>query len=154
MQFRAVSVFQVKRQRPAKRPSPSDRGCPLDTAGDRCLWHAGGTAGEHDSRLSFAWQRRFQLAVGESVLGDDFLVDKPHLERLGRAGLGVMRRLEGRVGSCLAMYLVFDQSRPVPDGSQRGSREPPRGARRSPAAEVEWRELVVKLDTKPTSGDG
>jgi hypothetical protein len=30
----------------AQRPPPSDRECPLDTAGDRCLWHAGGTPGE------------------------------------------------------------------------------------------------------------
>src|SRR5215207_1970817 len=33
---------------PAHRASRSDRECPLDTAGDRCLWHAGGTADEND----------------------------------------------------------------------------------------------------------
>jgi hypothetical protein len=26
----------------------SDRGYPLRTDGDRCLWHVGGTAGEYD----------------------------------------------------------------------------------------------------------
>ena len=30
------------------RVAPCDRDCPLDTARTRCLWHAGGTAGEHD----------------------------------------------------------------------------------------------------------
>src|SRR5829696_1053289 len=34
--------------RPAQRPPSIDRDCPLDTARDRCLWHAGGTAGEDD----------------------------------------------------------------------------------------------------------
>jgi len=34
--------------RPAQRPFPSDREYPLHTAGDRCLWHAGGTAGENN----------------------------------------------------------------------------------------------------------
>ena len=29
--------------RPAHRPPPCDRECPLVTAGDRCLWHVGGT---------------------------------------------------------------------------------------------------------------
>jgi hypothetical protein len=33
---------------PAQSPSPSDRDCPLRTAGDRCLWHAGGTASENN----------------------------------------------------------------------------------------------------------
>jgi hypothetical protein len=49
MQCRAVLGVQVSDQRPAQRPSRSDRDCPLDTAGDRCLWHVGGTAGEYDS---------------------------------------------------------------------------------------------------------
>ena len=44
MQCRAVLAVQVSAQRPAQPLSWSDRGCPLDTAGDRCLWHAGGTA--------------------------------------------------------------------------------------------------------------
>jgi hypothetical protein len=48
MQFRASPPPQVSRARPAQRPSPSDREYPLDTAGDRCLWHVGGTAGEDD----------------------------------------------------------------------------------------------------------
>jgi hypothetical protein len=41
--------------RPAHRPPRSDRGCPLDTAGARCLWHVGGTAGEHE--VPCPWKR-------------------------------------------------------------------------------------------------
>jgi hypothetical protein len=47
MQFRAAQVAQVSRVWPAQSPSPIDRDCPLDTAGDRCLWHVAGTAGEN-----------------------------------------------------------------------------------------------------------
>lgn len=36
---------QVRDVRPAYWRLCSDRDCPLDTADDRCLWHAGGTAG-------------------------------------------------------------------------------------------------------------
>jgi hypothetical protein len=43
MQFRPAPLPLVRGVQPAQRPSWSDRGCPLDTAGDRCLWHAGGT---------------------------------------------------------------------------------------------------------------
>jgi len=39
---------QVRDVRPAHRPPRSDRGCPLDTARDRCFWHVGGTADEND----------------------------------------------------------------------------------------------------------
>jgi hypothetical protein len=49
----AVSAFsprQVRDAPPAQRPPRSDRDCPLDTAGDRCLWHVAGTAGENDDR--------------------------------------------------------------------------------------------------------
>jgi hypothetical protein len=35
IQFRAAAVPQVRREWPAQRPSPSDRGCPLVTARDR-----------------------------------------------------------------------------------------------------------------------
>jgi hypothetical protein len=49
MQFRPALAAQVERVQPAQRLSPSDRGCPLDTARARCLWHVGGTAGtNHD----------------------------------------------------------------------------------------------------------
>jgi hypothetical protein len=41
---------------PVHWPPRSDRGCPLDTARDRCLWHVGGTTGEnHDARI---WRQR------------------------------------------------------------------------------------------------
>jgi hypothetical protein len=49
MQFPALSLPQVSGVHPAQQPSPSDRDCPLDTAGDRGLWHAGGTAGENEA---------------------------------------------------------------------------------------------------------
>ena len=61
--------------RPAHGSSRSNRGCPLDTAGDRCLWHAGGTAGENDDAPT--WRRR--LPAGRRVrpvLGDHRLVGK------------------------------------------------------------------------------
>jgi hypothetical protein len=48
MQFLGRKVAQVRSGQPAQRSYPIDRDCPLDTAGDRCLWHAGGTAGEYD----------------------------------------------------------------------------------------------------------
>jgi hypothetical protein len=54
MQFRALPKLQVSGVRPAQPPSPSDREYPLDTAGDRCLWHAGGTAGENDEARTLA----------------------------------------------------------------------------------------------------
>jgi hypothetical protein len=48
MQFRPPLEPQVRDPRAVQRPPRSDRDCPLDTAGDRCLWHVGGTAGEND----------------------------------------------------------------------------------------------------------
>jgi hypothetical protein len=46
---------------------------PLDTAGDRCLWHAGGTADKNDD--ASAWRRRLQLGqTVRPVLGDHRLV--------------------------------------------------------------------------------
>jgi hypothetical protein len=53
MQCRAPPLAQVSGVRPAQRPSPSDRDCPLDTAGDRCLWHVGGTAGENNPAITW-----------------------------------------------------------------------------------------------------
>src|SRR5215211_2029654 len=64
MQFRPAQVVQVSGMWPASRPSPIDRECPLHAAGDRCLWHVGGTAGENDDarsrrqRLRLAWRVR------------------------------------------------------------------------------------------------
>jgi hypothetical protein len=61
--------------RPAQRSSRSDRGCPLDTARDRCLWHAGGTAGENDD--AGTWRQQFQLGQWvRPVSGDYRLVGK------------------------------------------------------------------------------
>jgi hypothetical protein len=46
---------------------------PLDTAGDRCLWHAGGTADKNDD--ASAWRRRLQLGqTVRPVLGNHRLV--------------------------------------------------------------------------------
>ena len=44
--FGLLSHPRSEAVRPAHRPPPCDRECPLVTAGDRCLWHAGGTADE------------------------------------------------------------------------------------------------------------
>jgi hypothetical protein len=74
MQFRAPPPPQVSGVRPAQPPSPSDRDYPLDTAGDRCLWHVGGTAGTNDDAR--AWRR---LRLGRRVRpgpGDRCLVGK------------------------------------------------------------------------------
>jgi hypothetical protein len=64
MQFRPPPPPQVRAVHPAQRPPSSDRDCPLDTAGDRCLWHAGGTAGENDAARS--WRRRLRARPGGS----------------------------------------------------------------------------------------
>jgi hypothetical protein len=55
MQFRPPPPPQVRDEHPVRRPSRSDRDCPLDTARDRCLRHASGTA----------------VDDGEAQLGDD-----------------------------------------------------------------------------------
>jgi hypothetical protein len=54
MHFPGLTVAQVREGWPADRPCRSDRECPLHTAGDRCLWHAGGTAGENDDASHLA----------------------------------------------------------------------------------------------------
>src|SRR5215208_6890649 len=59
MQFRPPPPPQVRAARPAKRPSSSDRDYPLVTTGDRCLWHAGGTASKKDDARTR--RRRLQL---------------------------------------------------------------------------------------------
>src|SRR5829696_1591984 len=75
MQFRAPPPPQVRAARPAKRPSSSDRDCPLVTAGDRCLWHAGGTTGEDDVARRGSHGLQLQRR-GRSVQGDTSLVGK------------------------------------------------------------------------------
>jgi hypothetical protein len=75
MQFRPAPPSQVRSVRPAHRPPQSDRECPLDTAGDRCLWHVGGTASESNN----ACTRHRQLQLGprvRPVLADYCLVGK------------------------------------------------------------------------------
>jgi hypothetical protein len=80
MQFRPDLEPEVRCRSPAQRCSPSDRECPLDTAGDRCLWHAGGMAGENvDVRT---WRRRLQVDCWvRPVRGDACLVGKPRRRR-------------------------------------------------------------------------
>jgi hypothetical protein len=48
---------------------PSDRDYPLDIAGDRCLWHAGGTAGENDEVATW-WRRLPARPTAGPVFGD------------------------------------------------------------------------------------
>jgi hypothetical protein len=75
MQFRAAEVVQVSGMCPESRPSRSDRDYPLDTDGDRCLWHVGGTAGTNDDAR--AWQRRLQRGRSvRPVSGDPCIVGK------------------------------------------------------------------------------
>jgi hypothetical protein len=58
MQFRAAQVVQVRGMCAASRSFRSDCDCPPDTAHARCLWHAGGMAGENDDAP--ARRRRLQ----------------------------------------------------------------------------------------------
>jgi hypothetical protein len=72
---------------PPCRPFASVRDCPLDTAGDRCLWHAGGTAGE--TTMLPPARRRLQLDRRvRPVLGEPLLVGKSP-EGLAAAGWGI-----------------------------------------------------------------
>jgi hypothetical protein len=56
MQFLGRWVAQVRSSQPAQRSYRIYRDCPLDIARARCLWHAGGTAGEND--VVRTWRRR------------------------------------------------------------------------------------------------
>ena len=56
MEFGLVS--QVRDRCPAQRSSRRDRDCPLNTARGRCLWQAGGTAGENKGART--WRPRLQ----------------------------------------------------------------------------------------------
>jgi hypothetical protein len=60
MQFQPVLLSQVSDTRHSATVVPNDRDCPLDTARDRCLWLAGGTAGENDEART--WRYGSQLA--------------------------------------------------------------------------------------------
>ena len=72
---------------PVQRPPRSDRDCPVDTAGARCLWHAGGTAGEND--VACAWRRRSPLAGQVRLVpGDDGLVGNPGSGAAASGGRG------------------------------------------------------------------
>src|SRR5215207_5641020 len=59
MQFRPPPPPQVRARARSPTVFSSDRGCPLDTAGVRCLWHVGGTAGENDD--AGTWRQQLQL---------------------------------------------------------------------------------------------
>jgi hypothetical protein len=87
MQFRPPPPPQVREPEPSATVVSSDRGCPLDTAGDRCLWHAGGTAGENDEGRT--WPRRPRLDCWvRPVRGDHCLVGKPRRRRGSSFPLG------------------------------------------------------------------
>jgi hypothetical protein len=75
MRFRASPPLQVSGVRPAQRPSPSDRDCPLDTAGDRCLWHVGGRPARTTSSGPGGDGSQLVRRV-RSVLGDHRFVGK------------------------------------------------------------------------------
>ena len=65
MQFLASQEVQVRGGCPSYRPPRSDRDCPLDTAVDRCLWHASGTAGENGDAPT-RWRRLPARPEGEA----------------------------------------------------------------------------------------
>ena len=98
MQFLASRVVQVRGGCRPCRPNRIDRDCPLDTARDRCLWHAGGTAGQNDDaptwRQSSQLDPRVRPFLGEPSSwarvrkGSRQLVDDRHLVDLPVAALG------------------------------------------------------------------
>jgi hypothetical protein len=67
------------------RPFRSDRDCPPDTAGDRCLWHVGGTAGEYEDAPSDGGGSHLNRRV-RPVLGDHGLVGTSRMARASRVG--------------------------------------------------------------------
>jgi hypothetical protein len=85
MQFRPPPPPQIREVRPAHRPPRNDRGCPLRTARDRCLWHAGGTAGEND-HLTRGGDGSQLVQRLRPVLGDHRLVGKPRMRRGSSCG--------------------------------------------------------------------
>jgi hypothetical protein len=101
MQFRPVPTAEVRAGRPADRPSPNDRGCPLDTARARSLWHAGGTAGEDDVAAPGGDGSHLSPS-GRPVLGDGCLVGKPRRRRgRPRVDLWVMSHLSAVPGGSI-----------------------------------------------------
>jgi hypothetical protein len=85
MQFRPAPLPLAGGGRSAQRPSWSDRGCPLDTAGDRCLWHAGGTRPVSTMWLAPVGEGSPLAGRVRLTAGDDGLVGKP---RSGAAATG------------------------------------------------------------------
>jgi hypothetical protein len=85
MQFRTAPPPQVRSERPAQRPSASDRDCPLDTVRARCLWHAGGTADENDHLARGGNGSQLVQSV-MPVLGDHRLEGKPRMRRGSSSG--------------------------------------------------------------------
>jgi hypothetical protein len=88
----------IRRADRSQRLSPSsDRDCPWDTVGDRCLWHAGGTAGEHEKGVGC--RRRLQIGLRRGRLQGPGKVAICLVRTTGRVGpvsggrqLGVWRR--------------------------------------------------------------
>jgi hypothetical protein len=66
---------QVRGGCPPHWPPPFDRECPPDTARDRYLWHAGGTADENDDARASRYGSQLGWRV-RPVLGDHRLVGK------------------------------------------------------------------------------
>jgi hypothetical protein len=70
MQFRPAPPPQVNGPRPVQQSCLSDRDCPLHTARDRCLWHAGGTTGENDD--AGTWRQQFLLGQWVRLVSGDY----------------------------------------------------------------------------------
>jgi len=105
MQFRPAPPPQVRDVRPAHRPPRIDRDCPLHTAGDRCLWHAGGTAGENDEARTWRGRLPARPEVG-TVRGDDCLVGEPRRRRGRRLPLGCEQPSSRLIGVPLGSAFV------------------------------------------------
>ena len=107
MQCHAVLEIQVSGQCPAQRPSRSDHDRPLQTAGDRCLWHAGGTAGENGDAPHLAPAAPSLARRVRPVLGDDCIVGKsPEGSRqIGHQALNLSRVFSPRSRKSAVMRL-------------------------------------------------
>jgi hypothetical protein len=73
--------------------------CPLDTAGDRCFWHVGGTAGENGDALYLAAMAPSLAPRVRSVLGDQCIVGKSRegSRRIGHWALNLRRAVLSRL---------------------------------------------------------
>jgi hypothetical protein len=109
--------------RPAHRPATCDRECPLVTAGDRCLWHAGGT--RPVGTMWFAPVGEGSPLAGRVRLsaGDDGLVGKL---RSGAASQWPAGITVGRAACSAALGGAHATTTPGSDNRERRGDQPSR----------------------------